>query len=283
VTDSDYVLGTHDSEIERLALQHLVWRPAMLETWRRAGITSGSRVLDVGAGPGFASADLGEIVGPNGEVIAVERSERFANAARAHCARKCLTNVRVVDSDLMEGAIPASGIDVAWCRWVACFVVSPKTLVEKIARALKPGGTAIFHEYGNYASWQVLPPRASFNAFVAEVMASWRDAGGEPDIGLTLPSLMRASGFDVVDVRPIIFATGPADFIWQWPATFLRSGVRRLEELGRVDSKWAETLLRDFDEVERDRDSVMLTPMVLEIAGSTRRNNRGSCNNGTYQ
>ncbi len=204
--DHDYVLGTSDSEIERLGLQHLVWRPAMLEAWRRAGITAGSRVLDVGAGPGFASADLGEIVGAKGEVIAIERSERFANAAREHCARKQLTNVRVVHSDLMEGPIPATGIDAAWCRWVACFVISPKTLVEKIARTLKPGGIAIFHEYGNYASWQVLPPHASVKAFVAEVMASWREAGGEPDIGLTLPALLRASGFEVFDIRPIILA-----------------------------------------------------------------------------
>jgi SAM-dependent methyltransferase len=267
VNDSDYVLGTNDSEIERLGLQHLVWRPAMLEAWRRAGITRGSRVLDLGAGPGFSCADLGEIVGAKGEVIAIERSERFASAARELCARKHLTNVRVVQSDLMEGAIPATGIDAAWCRWVACFVTSPKTLVEKIAGALRPGGIAIFHEYGNYASWQVLPPRASVKAFVAEVMASWRDAGGEPDIGLTLPSLLRASGFEVSDIRPIIFAPRPSDFVWQWPATFLRSGVQRLVELGRVESKWAETVLRDFDEVERDKESVMLTPTVLEIAG----------------
>jgi len=228
-------------------------------------------VLDVGAGPGFGSADLGEIVGAKGEVIAIERSERFANAARAHFAGKHLTNVRVVQADLMEDAIPAASIDAAWCRWVACFVNSPKTLVEKIAGALKPGGIAMFHEYADYGSWRVLPPRASVKAFVGEVMASWRDAGGEPDIGLTLPALLRASGFEVFHVRPIIFAARPSDFVWQWPATFLRSSVRRFLEPGRVESKWAETLLRDFDEVERDNDSVMLTPMVLEIAGRRQR------------
>ena len=271
MSDNDYVLGTDDREIERLALQHLVWRPAMWEAWRRAGVTRGSRVLDVGAGPGFSSADLGEIVGAKGEVIAIERSERFADTAREHCARKHLTNVSVVHSDLIEGAIPATGIDVAWCRWVASFVISPKTLVENIALALRPGGIAIFHEYADYASWQILPPRATVKAFVAEVMASWRDAGGEPNIGLTLPALLRASGFEVRDIRPIIFAARPSDFVWQWPATFLRSSVQRLVELGRVESKWAETVLRDFDEVERDSDSVMLTPMVLEIVGSRQR------------
>ena len=81
-----YFLGTHDEEIERLGLQHGVWRPTVLDCWRRAGIGPGSKVLDVGAGPGFASADLSEIVGPDGVVVAVERSARFVEAARSMLA-----------------------------------------------------------------------------------------------------------------------------------------------------------------------------------------------------
>ena len=79
--EREYVLGTHDEEIDRLGLQHLVWRPWMLEAWRRAGITRGSRVLDIGAGPGFATADLAEVVGETGEVRGLERSARFVAAA----------------------------------------------------------------------------------------------------------------------------------------------------------------------------------------------------------
>ena len=78
-----YVLGTHDEEIERLGLQHRVWRARMLEAWSEAGITEGSRVLDVGCGPGYATLDLAEIVGPTGTVVALERSERFLSFARA--------------------------------------------------------------------------------------------------------------------------------------------------------------------------------------------------------
>ena len=78
--ERDYVLGTHDEELTRLGLQHRVWRPVVLDCWRKAGITVGSRVLDVGSGPGFATVDLAEIVGPAGQVVALERSNRFVNA-----------------------------------------------------------------------------------------------------------------------------------------------------------------------------------------------------------
>jgi tRNA(1-methyladenosine) methyltransferase and related methyltransferases len=41
----------------------------------------GKRVLDVGAGPGYAAIDLAEIVGPTGEVVALERSQNFHSRA----------------------------------------------------------------------------------------------------------------------------------------------------------------------------------------------------------
>ena len=128
-------------------LQHRVWRRRVLDCWRRAGIGAGSRVLDVGAGPGFAAADLAEIVGPEGQVVAVERSARFVEAGRAMLAGHGFANVRYHEIDLMTDPMPAGGFDATWCRWVACFVSSPALLVDKIAAALRPGGVAIFHEY----------------------------------------------------------------------------------------------------------------------------------------
>ena len=39
-TDRDYILGTHQEEISRLGLQHNVWRPVVLDCWKRAGVTA---------------------------------------------------------------------------------------------------------------------------------------------------------------------------------------------------------------------------------------------------
>ena len=271
MSERDYVLGTHGEEIERLGLQHLVWRPSMLDAWRRAGITRGSRVLDVGAGPGFASADLGDIVGPRGEVVGLERSARFVSAAQARCRERRLSNVRIDEADLMLDPVPVTGVDAAWCRWVACFVSSPALLVERIAGALKPDGMAIFHEYVDYASWRVLPARPAIERFVTEVMAGWRAAGGEPDIARRLPALLHECGFTVRDVRPIVFTVGPSDFAWQWPSAFIRSGAQRLIELGRVDAAFAGALTTELDAAEQDPQTIMITPMVLEIIASRRR------------
>jgi len=264
-TRGDYVLGTQDDEIARLGLQHQVWRPRMLDAWRRAGITRGSRVLDVGAGPGDATLDLAEIIGSGGDIVALERSPRFAAELRSRVSQRGLTNVRVAEMDLMHGPIDARGFDAAWCRWVACFVSSPRALVQSIGQALRPGGVAVFHEYADYASWRLLPRCRSFESFVAEVMANWRDNGGEPDIALAMPSLLAGAGFRVRRVAPLVFAVGPHDFVWQWPAGFLKSHLPRLVELGRADLPWTVTVLEEFEAAERDPGTLMLTPVILEI------------------
>ena len=55
-----------DEEVARLGLQHRIWRPRVLELWREVGIRPGVRVIDIGAGPGFATADFAELVAPGG-------------------------------------------------------------------------------------------------------------------------------------------------------------------------------------------------------------------------
>lgn len=263
--DRDYTLGTDDRELARLGLQHGVWRPTVLDCWRRAGIGAGSRVLDVGSGPGFATLDLAGIVGPGGEVVAVERSPRFAGAAAAACRARGWTHVKVHESDLMSDPLPARDMDAAWCRWVACFVSSPRALVEKIAGALRPGGVAVFHEYVDYESWRLAPPRTAHAEFVHEVVANWRAAGGEPDIAPELVGLLAETGFTIREAVPRVFCVGPSDPAWQWPASFVDVHADRLVELGRVRPAWADRVRQEFAAAGADPRTLMITPMVLEI------------------
>ena len=261
--ERDYVLGTNDAEIERLGLQHRVWRPRMLDAFRRAGIRPGLTVLDVGAGPGFAALDLAEIVGPSGRVIAAERSRRFLAALEARAARQGLANVEAIERDVAEAGLGEAVADAAWCRWVLSFVSDPQRTIGHIAAALKPGGLAIFHEYADYASWRTTPPSPKVERFRELAMRSWRDTGGEPDIALHMPPWLEAEGLEIVSIRPLIDIIGRDDFVWQWPAAFMASGARRLAELGYVDDEEAEHLAGALDMLPPG--TRMITPLVAEI------------------
>lgn len=264
-TEGDYVLGTDDEEILRLGLQHRVWRPVVLSCWQNAGITASKRVLDVGAGPGYATVDLAEIVGPDGEVVALERSSKFVSAIREACRARSITNVQVHELDLMTDDIPSGPFDFAWCRWVICFVSNPALAIRKMAAVLKQGGLAVFHEYGYYATWRFAPPRPMMERFKEHVIESWRASGGEPDIGAHLPSLLAQNGFVLRSARPHIFCIRPNDDMWQWPATFIESYPSRLRELARIDDEFEKQLRAELADAEMTPNSLMLTPLVLEI------------------
>src|SRR5262249_17956183 len=104
MSERDYVLGTHDAEIERLGLQHRVWRARALDAWQRAGIDAGQTVIDVGAGPGYASLDLADIVGGSGRVIAVERTRRFLDALQDMARRRGFDNISTIEADVVDAA-----------------------------------------------------------------------------------------------------------------------------------------------------------------------------------
>ena len=259
--ERDYVLGTHDQELERLGVQHRAWQPVVLDCWANAGIKSGCRVLDVGAGPGYATVDLAEIVGAIGKVVAVERSTNFVNAIRA----KSLSNVEVHELDLMTDDLPAGPFDFSWCRWVLCFVSKPELLVKKLSDVIRQGGRAIFHEYGHYTTWKFFPQRPSLEEFRSHVIATWRESAGDPDTGLKLPSWLTNSRFAVCSVVPRIFCIQPSDYMWQWPAQFIQVHLLRLLELGRIDAAFADKVRADLAVAEKNEPSFMLTPLVLEI------------------
>jgi len=264
-SENDYVLGTHDEEIARLGLQHRIWRPVASDCWRRAGITVGSRVIDIGAGPGYAAIDLAEIVGPTGEVLAVERSARFVEFARRACAAREISHVRFLELDLMEQSLDAAEYDAAWCRWVASFVSSPAALIKKIAGPLRVGGVAIFHEYAVYETWRLAPRRPAVESFTQAVMESWRESGGEPDVALTFPPLLDDAGLTVIGVQPHVLTVSPSSYVWQWPASFIETNLARLLQLGRVTEEWGNSVRREFQEAAADPTTLLITPMFLEI------------------
>src|SRR5688500_5208254 len=107
MTNGDYVLGTRDDESARLGLQHQVWRDRVIDAFGRAGVRQGSRVLDVGAGPGYVTAELADMVGADGQVVALARAPNFAKALN----ERALPNVTVHEHDVTQ-PFPEEQFDV---------------------------------------------------------------------------------------------------------------------------------------------------------------------------
>jgi len=265
MTEKDYVIGTHEAEIERLGVQHRVWRAGVLDLWNIAGLAAGQTVLDAGAGPGYAALDLAEIVGPKGRVIALERSQRFLSALDTNAKARGLSNIKAIETDLLDYEWPNAVADRVWCRWVLAFVADPARVVRGFARALKPGGKVMLQEYYDYGSWRLAPKSDAFEAYVAKIIARWRASGGEPDIGLELPRLLPDAGLEIESVRPVVFTARVSEFTASWPIGFARGYIPVMREAGEIDAAEAARIIAVLDRCAADPNALVITPGVLQI------------------
>lgn len=262
--DDDYIIGTNDVEIRRLGHQHSLWREAALAAWRRAGIKPGMTVLDVGCGPGYASFDLAQLVGPEGKVIAVDQSPVFLEALRSGAKHRGLENIETIESDLAKFEWPDNVCDAIWSRWCLCFVPDVDGALKGIDKALKPGGIFVSQEYVDYSSFNINPCEPIFEAFRDAVEASWRQYDGDPNVATRFPAAFAKLGWSIEAMLPIMHAARPGDVMWNWPVTWLEQAPDRMVELGFLTREQANEFGEFVTARKADPNTLLMTPMVLE-------------------
>jgi hypothetical protein len=167
--------------------------------------------------------------------------------------------------DLNDAELPSVRADGAWTRWVYAFVKDPRSLLNRVTKRLRPGGAYVIHEYIDYSTWRLAPRLPQLEEYVQAVMQGWRADGGEPDIGLEIPSWLRELGYEIRALNLLIDIVPPSSPVWQWLSAFVDVGIRRLVDLGRMQEKRAEEILNEFRYRERDARSLVIAPTVLEI------------------
>lgn len=277
-----YVLGTGDDELARLGLQHRLWADAATSAWKAAGIGVGSRVLDVGCGPGFATLDLADLVTPSGKVVGVDESDRFARHLTQQARARGASHVLALTADVQALPIAAAtdlapgSFDAAYARWVLCFTPRPQDVVAGVAKLLRPGGRFVMHDYFCYESMTMAPRRASFDVLVRATGDSWRSRGGDPDVMSRVPALLSAAGLELVSMQVHQrvarggMVCGHADPMLGWLLSWWRTFAPKLVDMGRITREQCDTALRDIHEAAGDADQFFVCPPVYEMIAEKR-------------
>ncbi len=268
----EYVLGTGLDELQRLGFQNRLWSDAAHGAWRVAQVRLGQRVLDVGSGPGFASFDLAQLVGPEGRVVGVDESGPFIEHLNAQAKVRGLVNLTGVVADVHDlGAVGGMGpYDMAYARWVLCFVPRPAEVVKSVAGALKPGGRFVVHDYFNYRAMTMAPRRASHDKAVAATIKSWEGRGGDTDIAGRLPRLFAEAGLEVEHLAVHQRIARGGDTMFQWANVWWHIYAPKLVEMGFLARADCEQLLTDLAEVRSSPTDFITLPAVYEIVGVKR-------------
>ena len=111
------------------------------------GIAPGAVVADVGAGSGYYTVRLAEVVGPTGRVVATDLQPGMLDLIRAKVERQGLTNVTLVQGRADDPTLPTASFDLIVLVDVYHELASPQIFVRKLREALKPGGRLVLIEF----------------------------------------------------------------------------------------------------------------------------------------
>ena len=265
MADSSYLLGTHAEELERLRFQHQLWLPEAQAAWQRAGLAEGGRVLDVGAGPGFAAMDLARVVGPSGRVLGLELSPNYVAAGRALATAEGLAQLELRQCNLLEDAWPEERFELIWCRWVAMFLPRLAPLLDGLDQCSQPGGQVLIHEYVHWDSFGLHPHGKAIRRFGEACQQSFRQAGGDPDVNRRLPALLSARGWRIEELRPLPVVGRHGSMAAQWLQTFVAVYGTRLQELGLWSSRDATEADAEIAAAAQEAGSFWVGPTLLEL------------------
>jgi SAM-dependent methyltransferase len=114
----------------------------------RAGVTTGSRVLDVAAGYGEPSLTAARAAGPEGKVVATDISAEMLAYGRERAAAAGLENIEFVQSDAVSLEFGAGSFDAALSRWGIIFDPDGEGAAARVRSFLEPGCRMAISSWG---------------------------------------------------------------------------------------------------------------------------------------
>lgn len=190
---ADYALGNLDAEHERLQRQGARLSADTERLFREAGIGTGQRILELGSGTGEVSMVLSRLVGPTGEVVAIERDTQTIARARDRVSAAGATSIRFIESDISRFD-EAGPFDAVVGRFILCWTPNPASVLHRMATLIQPGGVMAFQEPWQAPVLALLRPLPLWHSAASLLYRSLPQAGGRPDMGADLCRLFEEAG-----------------------------------------------------------------------------------------
>lgn len=170
-----------------------------------AGIKSGWRVLDVGAGAGDETIPLARAVGSEGEVVAADIAEPMLEILEERAEAEGFENIETIVCDAASLAVDGPPFDAAVCGFALMIPPEPEKVAARTRDHLKPGAPFV-------ASVWATPDKVPLMSTVAMVGATEFGVGppetdgpglfalSDPD---RLAGVLESAGFESVGVEPL--------------------------------------------------------------------------------
>ena len=212
---------------------------------------AGTRLLDVGSGPGTITLDLARRVAP-GETVGVDSSAEVVAKAQGLAAELGPENVsfRVDDAYALDAA--DASFDVVHPHQVLQHVAPPVDALREFGRVAGPDGLVAVRDV-DYEGVIWYPRVPALDTWLEVYLQVHRGNGGEPAAGRELKAWAREAGFTRVESSASVWVfESPEEREWwggswavravdsQFATHAIESGAADRETLERIAEGWRE-------------------------------------------
>jgi SAM-dependent methyltransferase len=190
---ANYILP-HDleGEQERLALMSELLDPMHHNYIEKLGLQPGWRCLEIGCGNGSISQWLAGQLGPNGIAVASDLDLRYLAGVKA-------PHLQIRQLNILEDSLEEGAYGLVTARAILHHLASPEKAVQRMAAALKPGGTLLSIEP------DMLPVTAAEPETMHIFWQGWlqwsRTMGIDYFIGRKMPRMLAETGLESVSAE----------------------------------------------------------------------------------
>jgi ubiquinone/menaquinone biosynthesis C-methylase UbiE len=269
----DYVMGHTDHERRWLALQAAVINPLTDSFLRRAGISAGMHVLELGCGIGEVTLITARLVGPHGHVRSLDIDGTALEIAQGRIRSAGHDHVKFEQTDI-NGITSDYRYDAVIGRHILIHTPDPLDILRKAVSMVHAGGVIAFQEFD--LSYCPRPcPDLPLWRFALDLIVRFFCRGvPNPDMGARLFHLMQEAELPPPECRAeSIMDGGPFSPVYEWLAETVRSLLPRLEELGLTTAAEVDvdTLAQRMRQEALDiRSAVVVCPMIGAFARKPR-------------
>ncbi len=114
---------------------------------KQLGVKPGMTVCDMGCGNGFYTIKLAELVGPEGEVLAVDIQRQMLRLMKARAGERGLRNIKAIYGTVVDPKLPEAEVDLILCVDVYHEFSHPEQMLAAMRKSLKPNGRAVLVEF----------------------------------------------------------------------------------------------------------------------------------------
>lgn len=262
---TDYVLKVGSKGFDRLRFLDEVFGEHSRSFLRRAGITAGQRVLEVGCGTGSMTTWIARQVGETGSVVAVDASEAQIDLARQAAREAGLTNISFLCSTVEALELEESSVDLVYSRLLLMHLKDAAGVLRRLKVFVRRNGTVACEE-PQAGTLETVPRSETIDRLNDLFIRLGRLQGFDVEIGRDLWALLDGAGYVGLQgcfVQPVIPMAKAVEFILMNAAELAPVA----ERTGLLGGDEARRILSELQSQRCDDRAYYVFPRQAQVFG----------------